>query len=67
MDDQPTYLLVPEVAKIARTSESTIRQWIADGRLKASRPGRHVLIKATDLDKLLHTPRQPSTFRGAKP
>lgn len=36
----PTRLTIPEVALVSRESESTIRHWVASGRLPSSRPGR---------------------------
>src|SRR5262245_685763 len=30
---------IPEVAKLVRFSEQTIREWVRDGRVKAVRPG----------------------------
>lgn len=60
-----TFLYVEEVAQECRTSISTVRQWIAMGRLRASKPGRRVLVERDDLDKFLdasvrHPPNQPN-------
>ena len=53
------YLLVAEVAEIARTSESTVRYWIATGKLKSTRPGRRRLIAASDLRAFMDAGRDP--------
>jgi excisionase family DNA binding protein len=48
-----TYLTVHEVAGRLRVSEPTIRRWIAAGRLPATRVGRLLRIKESDLNGLL--------------
>lgn len=48
------YLTIDEVARIARTSPSTIRHWIRIGRLPSTRPGRRRLIPAAALERLLN-------------
>lgn len=45
-----SFLFLDEVAAEMRTSASSIRHWIATGRLRAYRPGRHLLISRADLD-----------------
>jgi excisionase family DNA binding protein len=47
------YLLLPEVAKLARASVSTVRHWIVTKKLASVRPGRRRLVRRTDLDELL--------------
>ena len=47
------YLLLSEAAEIARTSVSTVRHWIATGKLRKHRPGRRVLIALEDLEAFL--------------
>lgn len=42
-----------EVARIARAPIGSVRQWIATGRLAMVKPGRRVLVRRTDLAKLL--------------
>lgn len=39
----PHYLLIPEVAKIARAPVETVREWIRLGKLRSTRPGRRRL------------------------
>jgi excisionase family DNA binding protein len=43
------YVLIPEAAAIACTSEKTVRHWLLVGKLKARKPGRRVLIKRDEL------------------
>jgi len=45
---------VPEVAKLTRFSEQTIREWIRDGYIKGVRPGlRAWRIPRTEVQRLL--------------
>jgi excisionase family DNA binding protein len=46
-------LLIPEVAKQLRTTEATVRYWIATGKLASLRPGRRVLIRASEVERFL--------------
>jgi len=46
-------LLVEEVAKEVRAPVETIRWWIRTGKLPASKPGRRLLIRRSDLQQLL--------------
>lgn len=46
-------LLLEEVAARARVSISTVRHWIATGKLESVRPGRRRLIRAADLRDFL--------------
>jgi excisionase family DNA binding protein len=50
------YLLLEEVADETRTPLSTVRQWIAQGRLPSVRPGRRRLVKRADLDAFMAPP-----------
>jgi excisionase family DNA binding protein len=45
--------LIEEVAVIARAPVSSVRYWIASGKLKSSRPGRRRLVTEVDLDRFL--------------
>jgi len=45
----PALLTIDEAADAARTAARSVRGWIADGRLRAQRPGRRVLIRRADL------------------
>lgn len=53
MSEHLQFMTVAEAAELARTSASTVRQWIRDGRLKAAKPGRRVLIERVVLLALL--------------
>ncbi len=52
----PKILTVEEAAHAARTPIKSLRCWIADGRLKHSKPGKRVLIRRADLAALLAVP-----------
>ncbi len=47
------FLLVEEVANETRTCVATVRYWIKNGKLKAIRIGRRLLVSRADLDALL--------------
>jgi len=51
-----TYLLLEEIAEETRTPISTVRHWIAQGRLPSVRPGRRRLVKRSDLDAFMAPP-----------
>jgi len=42
-----------DVARICLTSVSTVRHWIAMGRLKSIKPGRRRLVLRADLEEFL--------------
>lgn len=44
---------LPDVARICLASLSTVRHWIAIGRLKSIKPGRRRLVLRADLAKFL--------------
>ena len=46
-------LTVPEAARRVGRDPSTVRRWIRQGRLKATRVGSHQTVEADDLDELL--------------
>jgi excisionase family DNA binding protein len=48
-----TFLYLDEVASECRTSVSTVRHWIAVGRLRSVRPGRRLLVTREDLDSFI--------------
>ena len=56
-----TFLYLEEVARECRTSLSSVRVWISSGRLRATRPGRRLLISREDLELFLN-----SSVRGPK-
>jgi excisionase family DNA binding protein len=47
------YLLLEEIAEETRTPLSTVRHWIAQGKLPSVRPGRRRLVKRADLDAFM--------------
>jgi excisionase family DNA binding protein len=50
------YLLLSEIAEETRTPLSTVRHWIATGKLPSVRPGRRRLVRRADLDAFLAPP-----------
>ncbi len=48
------FLLLSECAAHARVPVSTIRHWIAVGKLRSVRPGRRRMVRREDLDALLN-------------
>jgi len=53
MANRDEWLLINEVAKIARVSPDTVRFWIKTGRLRSVRPGRRRLVRRDVLDAFL--------------
>lgn len=49
------FLTRSEVAKMLRTSEDTISTYIKDGKLKAIKIGRRLLIPTSAISKLTET------------
>jgi excisionase family DNA binding protein len=47
------FLLVPEVAVLARVSVGTVRHWIATGKLPSVKPGRRVMVRLAALQQFL--------------
>jgi len=47
------YLLLSEVAQIARTSVDSVRGWVRSGRLHSVKPGRRRLIRREELERFL--------------
>ncbi len=48
-----SFLLLPEVAQIARAPLASVRYWVQTGKLRALRPGKRVLVLRSDLEKFL--------------
>ena len=46
-------LSVEEAAKILGVNEQTVRRWVREGRIKASKVGRLIRIKEEDLNTFL--------------
>lgn len=53
LGDLPRLLTVPEVAAVARAPVTSVRGWLADGRLKSIRPGRRRLVPREELERFL--------------
>lgn len=61
--EQKLALDVKEAAQALSISPWTVRRMIADGRLKATRFSRRVLIEPSELEKLLERGRGPMRAR----
>jgi excisionase family DNA binding protein len=53
MDLVSDLLTLKEVVKLTRMSITKIRQLVKDGKIKAIKPGRAVMVKRKDLDAFL--------------
>jgi len=47
-------LTVPEAARRARRNPETIRRWIREGKLRATKVGTQHVLEETDLDAILN-------------
>ncbi len=61
-ESRESFLTVAEVAEILRLNPQTVRNWIDAGTLPATRVGRRVRIKQSDLDLIV-----ARGYRGAPP
>jgi excisionase family DNA binding protein len=67
VDDDP-WLTVGEIAEELRVNPATVRLWVSKGRLPATRAGqRKLLIRRSDLDRMLETIRLESPPVGTRP
>ena len=67
---EETMLTVQEVAKILRVSDSTIRRWIAEGKIKGLKFGGQWRFKSAEISQWLETKKRSSLrgiFKGGKP
>jgi len=64
MADHDEWLLINEVANIARVSPDTVRFWIKTGRLSSIRPGRRRLVRREALDAFLASGLKPRKSEG---
>lgn len=46
------YLTLAEAAAVLRQSDRTIRRWVKSGRVAATRVGRQVLIRWSEVERL---------------
>jgi excisionase family DNA binding protein len=51
--DKPAFLSLEGAAAHTSLSVVTLRKWLAEGRLKAYRPNRRVLIDVRELEALI--------------
>lgn len=47
------FYTIPEVAQVLRVTPQTVRAWIKQGKLKAQRIGRPILITENNLKEFL--------------
>jgi putative molybdopterin biosynthesis protein len=52
-DPDDTFLTVAEVAEMLKLNQQTVRNWIDRGQLSATRVGRRVRIRRSDLDRIV--------------
>lgn len=52
LDEQ--LLLLTEVARICRAPLSSVRHWVASGKLRSLRPARRRLVRKRDLDEFIN-------------
>lgn len=69
---------IPEVARILRVSDQSVRRWIKAGELRATKPGKEYRIGQSDLEEFLRareprpkatthrSPFEPSLFNGVE-
>jgi len=50
---EDSFLTVADVAEILKLNQQTVRNWIDQGSLPATRVGRRVRIKRSDLERLI--------------
>jgi excisionase family DNA binding protein len=51
--NRPRYLNLKQASEAIATPVPTLRAWLRDGRLRGYKPGRSVLVLASDLDELM--------------
>ena len=66
MANRDEWLLIHEVAKIARVSPDTVRFWIKKGRLRSVRPGRRRLVRRDVLEAFLSATSKPAKSEGTR-
>jgi excisionase family DNA binding protein len=67
LDDDP-WLTVAEIADELRVNPATVRLWISKGTLPAKRAGqRKLLIRRSDLERMLEATRNEPAARGYQP
>ena len=53
MTTKQLYLTLEQAAERCATSPHTIYEWIRKGKLRAYRPGKRILIRIEDLERLI--------------
>ena len=60
--NQSVYFTVAAVARILDRSRVTVRRWVESGVLRASKPGRHLLVKQGELLRFVRHSRDKRDF-----
>lgn len=66
-NSEQQYLLVTEVAELARASVDTVRGWLRSRRLPSVKPGRHRLVRRVDFEAFMTTDRLAERKQGPPP
>lgn len=66
-NDRGEYLSTEEAAELARMSPHTIRKWVRTGRLPRHGTGARVLIRRSELERVLSGDVTPDRKRGRTP
>jgi excisionase family DNA binding protein len=59
------FYTIPEVARILRVSDQSVRRWIKAGELRATKPGKEYRIGHTNLEEFLRA-REPRPKAGGR-
>ena len=59
------FYTIPEVARILRVSDQSVRRWIKAGQLRATKPGKEYRIGHTNLEEFLRA-REPRPKAGGR-
>lgn len=49
MSKQPTFITIADAAELLGVTDRSIRKWIAEGRLRGYRVGRHIRVDVADV------------------
>ena len=55
MTEKPRNLRISEAAEELNVSDSSVRRWLADGRLKGWKEGRVVRVKKESIERFVKT------------
>lgn len=52
---EPGFINIEQASNYTQIKEKTLKKYISEGKLKAYKPGRHLLFRIEDLDKFIRT------------